>query len=62
MSQRERSEFAPPASDTPIEQPVTIAPGQTVTVNLALAAASVTLDQTVIVGYGTQRRSDLTAP
>ncbi len=44
----------------PIEQPITVAAGQTATLNLALSAASVTLDQMVVVGYGAQRRSDLT--
>jgi len=45
---------------SPSELPVTIAAGQTVTLNISLSAASVTLDQIVVVGYGTQRRSDLT--
>src|SRR4029079_6865470 len=45
---------------SPSEQAVKIAAGQTVTLNVALSAASVTLDQMVVVGYGTQRRSDLT--
>jgi TonB-linked SusC/RagA family outer membrane protein len=45
---------------TPVEQQVTVAAGQTVTLNIALSAASVTLDQMVVVGYGAQRRSDLT--
>ena len=34
---------------TPVEQQVTVAAGQTVTLNLALSAASVTLDQIVVV-------------
>jgi TonB-dependent starch-binding outer membrane protein SusC len=45
---------------TPTEQSVTISAGQTATVNIALSSASVTLDQMVVVGYGAQRRSDLT--
>jgi TonB-dependent starch-binding outer membrane protein SusC len=45
---------------SPTDQLVTIAAGQTATVNLALSATTVTLDQMVVVGYGTQRRSDLT--
>jgi TonB-dependent starch-binding outer membrane protein SusC len=45
---------------SPSDQSVTIAPGQTATLNIALSTASVTLDQMVVVGYGTQRRSDLT--
>lgn len=44
----------------PSDQPVTVTAGQTTTLNVALSAASVTLDQMVVVGYGTQRRSDLT--
>jgi TonB-dependent starch-binding outer membrane protein SusC len=44
----------------PFEQQVTITAGQTLTLNIALSAASVTLDQMVVVGYGAQRRSDLT--
>ncbi len=39
---------------------VNVAPGQTVTANFALKAVSVALDQIVVVGYGTQKRSDLT--
>ena len=45
---------------SPNEEVVTVAAGQTVTLNIALSTASVTLDQMVVVGYGTQRRSDLT--
>jgi TonB-linked SusC/RagA family outer membrane protein len=45
---------------SPSDQAVTIAAGQTTTLNLALSTASVTLDQMVVVGYGAQRRSDLT--
>ncbi len=44
----------------PVDQQVTVSVGQTATVNIALSAVSVTLDQMVVVGYGTQRRSDLT--
>lgn len=39
---------------------VQVAAGQTVTLNFALRAATVSLEQVVVVGYGTQRRSDLT--
>jgi iron complex outermembrane receptor protein len=45
---------------TPSDQVVNVAAGQTATLNFALSTASVTLDQMVVVGYGTQRRSDLT--
>jgi len=45
---------------TPEDQQVSVTAGQTSTANIALAAASVTLDQMVVVGYGSQRRSDLT--
>src|SRR5438105_2857381 len=41
---------------SPSEQALSIPAGQTVTLNVALSAASVTLDQMVVVGYGTQRR------
>ncbi|MGH7618707.1 MAG: carboxypeptidase regulatory-like domain-containing protein, partial [Gemmatimonadaceae bacterium] len=44
----------------PTDQLITISAGQPATVNLAMATVSVTLDQMVVVGYGTQRRSDLT--
>ena len=44
----------------PADQQVMVSAGQTTTLNVALSAASVTLDQMVVVGYGTQRRSDLT--
>ena len=44
----------------PTDELVTLAAGQTVTVNIPMAAVSVTLDQMVVVGYGTQKRSDLT--
>jgi TonB-linked SusC/RagA family outer membrane protein len=39
---------------------VVVVAGQTSTVNVALHRVSVTLDQVVVIGYGTQRRSDLT--
>jgi TonB-linked SusC/RagA family outer membrane protein len=39
---------------------LTVAAGQTVTADITLRIVSVTLDQLVVVGYGTQRRSDLT--
>ena len=42
------------------EDTVDVAAGQTATVNFRLARTSVTLEQVVVVGYGTQRRSDLT--
>ena len=45
---------------SPVDQQVTVSAGQTATANIALSAASVTLDQMVVVGYGAQRRSDLT--
>src|SRR5438270_5778257 len=39
---------------------VVVTSGQTTTTNIQLRQVSVTLDQMVVVGYGTQRRSDLT--
>lgn len=39
---------------------VTVAEGQTVTADFSLRQISVTLDQMVVIGYGTQKRSDLT--
>jgi TonB-linked SusC/RagA family outer membrane protein len=39
---------------------VVVASGQTATANIQLRQVSVTLDQMVVVGYGSQRRSDLT--
>jgi TonB-linked SusC/RagA family outer membrane protein len=42
------------------EDTVDVAAGQTATVNFRLQPVNVTLDQVVVVGYGTQRRSDLT--
>lgn len=39
---------------------VVVAAGQTVTADFALKIVSVSLDQMVVVGYGTQRRSDVT--
>ena len=42
------------------EDTVDVAAGQTATVNFRLSRTSVTLEQVVVVGYGTQRRSDLT--
>ena len=39
---------------------VVVGAGQTVTADFRLRAVSVTLDQVVVVGYGTQKRSDLT--
>jgi len=39
---------------------INLAAGQTVTANFSLRTVSVTLDQLVVVGYGTQKRSDLT--
>ena len=45
---------------SPADEVVRVAAGQTLTVNIALSTATVALDQMVVVGYGTQRRSDLT--
>ncbi len=39
---------------------VQVAAGQTVTLNFALRQATTSLQQVVVVGYGTQRRTDLT--
>jgi iron complex outermembrane receptor protein len=44
----------------PATQDVTIAGGDTVTVDLALAAQAVRLSEVVVVGYGTQRAGDIT--
>ena len=44
----------------PSEQTVTVAAGQPTTVNFSLNATAVALSQVVVVGYGTQRRADLT--
>src|SRR5581483_4049838 len=44
----------------PDDEAITVQSEQTLTLNLAMSAATVTLDQMVVVGYGTQRRSDLT--
>ena len=41
-------------------QSVTVAAGETVELNFALLASGVALDEMVVVGYGTQERSDLT--
>ncbi|MEP6494838.1 MAG: TonB-dependent receptor [bacterium] len=45
---------------TPIDQLITVSAGQNAVVSMSMSAATVTLDQMVVVGYGTQRRSDLT--
>ncbi len=46
---------------TPVDQLVTLAAGQTVDASTSRCPRRpVTLDQMVVVGYGTQRRSDLT--
>ena len=44
----------------PAKQPVTVAGGDTVTVDLAMTARAVSLASVVVVGYGTQRAGDLT--
>ncbi len=44
----------------PREDTVTVAAGQTTTLAFRLVQATVSLQQVVVVGYGTQRRSDLT--
>ncbi|HVH13386.1 MAG TPA: carboxypeptidase-like regulatory domain-containing protein, partial [Longimicrobium sp.] len=40
---------------------VTVSAGATVTLNVALAASAITLDELVVVGYGTQERGELTS-
>lgn len=45
---------------TPKVDTITVAAGQTVDADFTLKVVSVTLDQMVVIGYGTQRRSDLT--
>ena len=45
---------------TPVDQPVTVADGQTAVVDFTLARAAVVLSEVVSVGYGTQTKKDLT--
>jgi TonB-dependent starch-binding outer membrane protein SusC len=45
----------------PATQPLTVATGQTATANVRLAATATNLDQVVVVGYGSQRRADVTS-
>jgi TonB-linked SusC/RagA family outer membrane protein len=45
---------------TPQEQTVIVAAGQAVTADFMLSTVAVSLSDVVVVGYGTQRRSDLT--
>lgn len=45
---------------SPAEQTVTIAPGGSAVANFAVHRVAATLSQVVVIGYGTQRRSDLT--
>jgi len=45
---------------TPIDQLITVTDGVNPAVTMSMSAATITLDQMVVVGYGTQRRSDLT--
>ena len=44
----------------PAAQPVTVAAGQTVVVNLAMTAQAVGLSEIVVTGYGEQRAGDIT--
>ncbi|HMC68238.1 MAG TPA: TonB-dependent receptor plug domain-containing protein, partial [Mycobacteriales bacterium] len=44
----------------PTEQVATVKDGDATTLDFSLAATTAVLDQMVVVGYGTQRRSDLT--
>src|SRR4051812_20429337 len=44
---------------TPQLDTATVTGGQTTTLNIGMTRASVVLDQVVVVGYGTQRRSDI---
>ncbi len=44
----------------PQEQAVTVVAGQPATVNFGLQATAVALSNVVVIGYGTQRREDLT--
>jgi TonB-linked SusC/RagA family outer membrane protein len=43
-----------------VTRSVTVTPGATTTVDIQLSAAAILLDEVVAVGYGTQRRGDLT--
>jgi TonB-linked SusC/RagA family outer membrane protein len=45
---------------TPQEQTVVVISGQSVTADFALSTVAVSLSDVVVVGYGTQRRADLT--
>ena len=45
---------------TPQEQAVVVVAGQSVTADFTLSTAAVSLSDVVVVGYGTQRRADLT--
>src|SRR5207249_7592675 len=45
---------------TPQEQTVVVVAGQSVTSDFTLSTAAVSLSDVVVVGYGTQRRADLT--
>ncbi len=44
----------------PTTQTVTIVAGQTITVNFALGIDAIVLEETVVIGYGVQRKSDRT--
>lgn len=44
----------------PSQQPVTVTAGATATANFTLNRVATTLQQMVVIGYGSQRRSDLT--
>lgn len=46
---------------TPTTQQVTVAAGAAATLNARLVAAATSLEQVVVVGYGTQRRADVTS-
>jgi iron complex outermembrane receptor protein len=44
----------------PVSQAVTVADGETVTVDVAMAAQAVNLAEMIVVGYGEQRAADIT--
>ena len=47
---------------TPQEQTVVVVAGQSATADFTLSTVAVSLSDVVVVGYGTQRRADLTGP
>ncbi|HEX6040030.1 TonB-dependent receptor [Longimicrobium sp.] len=46
---------------SPVERAVAVAAGQTITADFSLGESAISLDELVVVGYGTERRGELTA-